>query len=273
MYRTQSSRFVGGGLVWLAMVLALTAPVLAGGAPGEYSATVTTGAPVAIPDSSHDCNDPLNPITNCGFESGLTGWGSEDVDIPFFALTVGPAGTNLGFGLFTSAPTEGTMSVQHGFDGDGATGSVGTIRVWQDVSLPPNTGDLVFDYRAGWDTTFGATLDRTFRVDVEPSGGGTALQTDVLLTAPANTTVGDNGLMEGVVNLSSFSNSDVRISFEWDIPEDLTGPAFFELDNVLVGVLPPPDIEIPTLSGVGLFGMILLLGGVSLLLIVKRRRA
>ena len=274
MNRHLSQRFTGYGIAGLAMLAVLVAP--AWGAEPEYTADIDTNAPFETPESSHDCNDVLNPITNCGFESGdFTGWGSEDMNIFFFPLGVGPAGTNVGFSFFTSAPTEGLSSVQHGFDGDGGTGPVDTIRVWQDLSLPPGSGDLIFDYRAAWDMTFGATLDRTFRVDIEPFGGGAALQTDTLLTAVAGQTVTDTGLQEGVIDVSSFAGSDVRISFEWDIPEDVTGPGFFELDNVLVEVNPVASatIDIPTLSGTGILAMILLLAAASSLVLANRRRA
>lgn len=266
-------RFVGFCLASFALAALLAAPVWS---QSEYSLDLTTGAPFESPESTHDCNDALNPLTNCGFESGdFTGWGTEDMGTPFFALGVAGGGNSPGFGLFTSAPTEGAFSAQHGFDGDGATGPVSAIRVWQDVSLPPGSGDLIFDYRGGWDLTFGGTIDRTFRVDVEPSGGGAALQSDTLLTAVQGATMLDTGPLEGIVDVSPFAGSDVRISFEWDIPEDFTGPGFFEVDNVLVEVTPTATatIEIPTVSGTGILAMILLLAAASSLVLARRRRA
>ncbi len=268
------SIFARYSLIGLALLTALAAPTW--GDEPEYTLDLTTGAPFDTPESTHDCNDVLNPITNCGFESGdFTGWGTEDAGTPFFAMAVAGGGISPGFGLFTSAPTEGAFSAQHGFDGDGATGPVSAIRVWQDLSLPPGSGDLIFDYRGGWDLTFGGVIDRTFRVDIEPIGGGAALQTDTILTALQGTTVLDTGSLEGLVDVSSHAGSDVRISFEWDIPEDFTGPGFFELDNVLVEVTPVASatVDIPTLSGTGILVMILLLMAASGFILANQRRA
>ena len=93
------------------------------------------------------------------------------------------AGSSPGFGFFTSAPTEGTSAALHGFDGDGP----GTIEIYQDLTLGGETA-LRFDYRAAWDLlNFGAILDRSFEVVVEPAGGGVPLQTDLILTASAGT--------------------------------------------------------------------------------------
>ena len=79
--------------------------------------------------------------------------GSGSAGLP---LRVGGAGLTPGSGLFTSAPTEGKFACLHGFDG-----FPGTIRVAQDFAVPAGTNTLQFDYRAGWDLTRDATLDRT----------------------------------------------------------------------------------------------------------------
>ena len=88
-------------------------------------------------------------------------------------------------GLFTSDPPQGLFAALTGFDGNGP----GTISLAQDVFLSPSATTLSFEYQCGWDlVTFGATLNRTFEVDIEPKGGGAPLQTDVILTALAGTT-------------------------------------------------------------------------------------
>jgi len=171
-----------------------------------------------------------NPFTNPGFETGdFTGWVTTDLSSPFFALTVGGAGLNPDPDFFLSAPTEGSFAALHGFDGDGP----GTIRIAQDVTLPPFIGLLEFDYRGAWDLALlPASLDRTFEVNVEPAGGGEPLQTDLILTATAGTIVLDTGPLTGSVDLSAFAGQTVRVSFDWFVPENLSGPAFFQLDNV-----------------------------------------
>jgi hypothetical protein len=137
---------------------------------------------------AQDCDlVPGNPIANCGFETGdFAGWVTQDLATPFFPLQVNVAGVSPGFGLFLSNPTQGVFAALNGFDGDGP----GTIRIAQDVVLPHGSDQLVFDYECGWNTAgFGATEDRTFEVNIEPSGGGVPLQTDLILTAQAQTIV------------------------------------------------------------------------------------
>ncbi len=216
-------------------------PTFVGAQP--YSADVTTRNDFDPGESAHDCTaDPLNPITNCSFETGdFSGWGTVDMTVPLYPLEVNTAGVNIGFGFFTSAPTQGSFAALHGFDGDGP----GTIQIYQDLTLPPGTGDMEFDYRGAWElVTFGATQDRTFTVEVEPSGGGGALQSDLILTAEAGTFVADTGPSSATVDLSGFAGDDVRISFEWFVPENLTGPGFFQLDNILVNVIPEADLVV-----------------------------
>jgi hypothetical protein len=182
----------------------------------------------------NDCNDPANPFQNCGFESGdFTSWTTQDHPFPFFPLTVDGAGVIPGFGLFTSDPTEGGSAALHGFDG--GTGP-NHIRIAQDVSVPGG-GLLEFDYRAGWDIVTFCTppcADRSFDVVIEPAGGGTPLATTHILTAPGGTVVLDTLDALGSVDLGAFAGQDVRVVFDWLVPEASTGPAFFQLDNVRV---------------------------------------
>jgi len=76
--------------------------------------------------------------------------------------------------------------------------------------------------------SFGATEDKTFEVNIEPSGGGAPLQTDLILTAEAGTTAipnsGNN--LVGIVDVSAFAGQSVRISFDWFVPQIFTGPVF-----------------------------------------------
>jgi IPTL-CTERM motif len=218
---------------------------------------------------AQDCSTvPANPIANCGFETGdFTGWVTQDFAVPFFALQVSGAGLSPGFGFFDSDPTQGVFAALNGFDGEGP----GTIRIAQDVSLPTGSTELVFDYRCGWSMLgFGATEDRTFEVNIEPSGGGAPLQTDLILTAQAGTqAVPDSGgNLTGIVDVSAFAGGPFRISFDWFVPQNFTGPAFCQLDNVSVTVSATP---IPTLSEWGLIAMAGVLGIVGLFAIRRRK--
>lgn len=239
-----------------------------------YSADFTTSNDFVTPESEHDCTaDPDNPVANCSFETGdFTGWGVADLTTPFLPYGVFPGGGSVGFGFFLTAPTQGTVSAVSGFDGDGASGATNTISLFQDLTLPNGLVNMEFDYRGAWDMTFGATLDRTFTVSVQPSGGGVPMQTDLFLTALPNETVTDTGSLSGNVDLTAFAGDDVRVSFDLFVPEDNTGPAQFELDNVLITAEEIVDpTEIPTLSQVGLIAMVLLLV-ISSSVIMRRRR-
>ena len=217
----------------LVVTALLLAPVAAMAAQPRYHAQVKRGLPFAE-GGAPDCNIANNAALNCGFETGgFPPWIPQDIPAPFFPLQVGTGGTSPGFGLFTSAPTEGNFAVLNGFDGDGP----GSIFVSQDIVLVATADNLTFDYRAGWDySVVGciATQDRIFRVHIEPAGGGPPLQTTVVFTAPASQCTNlDTGNLVGTVDISPFVNTPVRIVFEWFIPESFTGPAFFQLDNVL----------------------------------------
>jgi hypothetical protein len=170
-----------------------------------------------------------NVFTNGSFENGdFGGWVTQDMNNPFFPLQVGGAGITPGFGFFTSDPTDGSFAALHGFDGDGPN----TIRIAQDVTLPAEALFLEFDYRGAWNN--GGSQNRLFMVNIEPSGGEIPLQTDTILTAASGTNVFDTGDLHGSVDVSGFANSAVRISFDWFVPENFTGPAFFQLDNIVV---------------------------------------
>lgn len=212
------------------------------GADSPYKANVVTDQPFPLPPAP-DCNTADNALANCGFETAsFPPWIDTDLTGPFFPLVVDVGGISPGFGFFVSAPTEGTFAVLHGFDGDGATGATNAIRLEQDVTLLGGADNLTFDYRGAWDMTFGATQNRTFEVHIEPSGGGPPMQSDLILTATANTTNLDTGALDATVDISAFAGQAVRIVMEWTIPEDFTGPGFFQVDNVLLNSPVPVEL-------------------------------
>ncbi len=171
-------------------------------------------------------------LNNPSFETGdFTGWDATDLSGPFSPLQVSGAGNNPGGGFFDSAPTDGIYSLQNGFDGNGP----GHILAGQDFDVPLANSVLMFDYRAAWDLeTIPATIDRTFSVLIEPSGGGPPIESHVILVAPANTYVSDTGILQGLVDLMPYAGTTVYIEFDWWVPESMSGPAFFELDNIRI---------------------------------------
>lgn len=201
--------------------------------------------------------NPLDPIVNGSFETGdLTGWTVKELtaasnpSLPLSVRGAGveyPAPTFIAFpyilDYFTSAPTHGQWAVLHDFNGDdpATSGLANRRELYQDVTLPPGTTMLKFDYRAAWELfRFGSTQDRTFDVEIEPAGGGSTLLDQTILVAPNltieedtdNPTGGVGDYPPGSVDLSAFSNQSVRLKFVWNIPEPGTGFGFFQLDNI-----------------------------------------
>lgn len=191
-------------------------------------------------------------ITNGSFETGdFSGWTIQDIATPPLAVQVNSAGVSRGFGFFDSAPTDGRFAALHGFDGFGP----GTIRISQDITVT-NQSTIAFDYRAAWDLTFDANniIDRTFDVNIETAGGGANLANFNILIANAGTQILDSGDVFASVDLSGFVGQTVNLNFDWFIPQQTTGPAFFQLDNVrsTMAVSAPVGIM---LLGIGLAGL------------------
>ncbi|HHH28680.1 MAG TPA: hypothetical protein ENK57_10105 [Polyangiaceae bacterium] len=185
-----------------------------------------SGAEVCVQDACVEtCDD-------CGFEAGnLDVWDTQDLATPFYPLQVASAGASSTSSLFDCEPTEGTMALVHGFDGDGP----GTIEVGQDVTLAPvSVITLSFDYRAGWNLLSTSSQDRVFRVEVQPEGGGAPLATQLVLTAMAGTNTPDTGPKQATMDLSAFAGQTIHLRFVWEVPETFTGPGFFQLDAVSV---------------------------------------
>jgi uncharacterized membrane protein len=212
-------------------------------------------------------------LANPSFETGdLSGWDITDLGAPYIPVNVDIYGNRCPdmTGAFATHPTDGYYSLQTGFDGNGP----GDILAGQDFAVPVGNPYMVFNYRASWDMTYGATQARTFSVNVEPSGGGIPLFSQVLMTAEPSTTVYDTGVQMGVVDLSAFAGTTVYIEFDWWVPESGTGPALFELDNIQIvemvaisqiGPIPPGDIvpfvarvSIPPTANLGEFDVALI---------------
>jgi hypothetical protein len=186
-------------------------------------------------------------VANGSFETGdFSDWVTQDLLTPYVPLQVGGAGLSpLGFDFFRSAPTDGNFAALHGFDGDGP----GIIRIGQDIAVTADGNIIEFDYRAAWNLVsycFGC-LDRIFDVNIEVPGGGANLDSFNILTATAGTIELDTGDVTGVVDLSAFVGQAVRLSFDFLVPQDFTGPAFFQLDNIRV-IGPPPCFAIDAID-------------------------
>jgi len=186
-------------------------------------------------------------FVNGSFETGdFTGWVTQDLEMPFMEMEVVGAGVNNGFVALETEPTDREFCAVTGFDGE----EPGTIFLAQDLTVPAGRSMLQFDYAAGWDLdTFADPLeDRSFSVVVEPSGGGTALHATLIRTAVAGTIVEDTGLLSAMLDLSDFAGQEVRVKFEWIVPEAATGPAICQLDNVRLSGKKPVASEAASLK-------------------------
>jgi hypothetical protein len=201
-------------------------------------------------------------ITNGSFETGdFFGWTPTDIAVPFDVQGVLLGGTITLFDGFLGPnvviPSDGIFAQSNGFDGGGPD----TISLAQDIGVIAPGELLEFDYRAGWDLigfSFPGALDRLFEVFIEPAGGGIPLGSSLILTAPIGTdTFGgpnsDTGPLSGAIDLSPFAGTDARVNFVWSVPDDFTGPANAQLDNVTITIIPEPTTL--TLAALALLGM------------------
>jgi hypothetical protein len=131
--------------------------------------------------------------------------------------------------LLSSAPTDGNFSFVTGFDGDGP----GVISLAQDLSIPAKQSKLLFDLSTEWNLAdfASSSLDRSFSIVIEPSGGGAPLGMQEVLHVPAQSVDSLLGAT-ALVDLGEFAGQDVRLKFAWDVPESFSGPALFDLDHV-----------------------------------------
>jgi len=190
-------------------------------------------------------------VTNGSFETGdFTGWTVIDIPGVFDPAFVLPGGTPTAFDGFLGPnvviPTDGGFAANHGFDGDGMP-SPGEISISQDIGTPLAGELLAFDFRAGWDLisfVLPGALDRFFDVVIEPAGGGAPLGIFPQLTAAVGTdTFGgpnsDTGPLSGLIDLTPFAGTSIRVNFLWTIPDAFSGPANAQLDNV--HIIPAPS--------------------------------
>lgn len=193
---------------------------------------------VLLYKSAHDCTTSAgNLVTNCSFESGdFSGWIVKDMALTQAPLGVYPAGV-FSTGFFPpNAPSHGSFDAVHAYDGGGPD----NVLIQQDVTAAGGDCALEFDYRGAWQLAgFGATLPRTFDVRIEQPVGTTTFSQNIVTSAPGSTV--DTGIQSATVAIpaSAAAAGSARLVFEWIVPEFLTGPAHFEIDNVLLTCLEP----------------------------------
>lgn len=186
-------------------------------------------------------------VRNGSFETGdFSDWMVAELQQPYEPLAVLRRGTTTAFSGFLGSnvvlPTDGFFAASNGFDGAGP----GTFRLAQDIGIIASGDILTFDYRAGWDLlNFSSPdgLDRMFEVFIESPVGGTPPLRQLVLTAESGTSTAggpnsDTGPLSARFDLTPLAGTDARLAFVWTVPENFTGPANAQLDNVRV--IPEP---------------------------------
>jgi len=208
--------------------------------PGGLSVTnsfvVTVNAVNDVPSFALRAANTQSLINNGSFETGdFTGWIVSDTVNTSPNLAVRTNGASLGF--FSASASEGTKSATHGFSGTVA----GTIAISQDVIVPAGgAAALSFTYRLAWSTIgSSASAGRTFRMTVQPAGGGAELFTQTIFSAAPNTAGFQTANTPVTVDFSASAGQSIRIGFITDIPTGDAGNGSFQLDNVRLTATTP----------------------------------
>jgi hypothetical protein len=197
---------------------------------GDGGGTPADGTlqPGEIDQTAYLCR-PTPHFVNGDFELGnFTGWLTQDLTNPYNALVV-----------TGGSPLQGSFDVLTGFDGNGGPGN-DEIFVAQDLDLTGLTqASVTFDWSVpSCSLTFGATVDRTFSLVVEPAGGGAPLLTHLLHTCIAGVDTPHAPVIDEVVDISAVADQPIRVKFRWNVPENFVGPAESHLDDVRLAIAP-----------------------------------
>ena len=189
-------------------------------------------------------------LVNDSFETGnFAGWITQDLATPFFPLSVQATGAANTFAWpWSSTATNGNFVAFTGFDGAGP----GTIFIAQDAAVPVGTTNISFDWRAAWDLiTFcgQCQANRLLDFQIQPSGGGASLLSVNVLTAAAHTSNPDTGNQTATIDISAFAGQNVRLAWVMNIPENFTGPAQLQIDNINSPAVPEPATLLLVASG------------------------
>lgn len=181
-------------------------------------------------------------IINGGFETGdLTGWSfTGETQNSFDSRVEGgdfseASGWSSNFNFFTPESMGGSYSFFSGFDGP-----IQEITLSQNIGVIDQfTTAVSFDVRAGWDletyageSGYQVIEDRTIKVVITDNETQETLLSQSLFNAIGNTKVLDSGYQNVGINFQDIIGSDVTIAFVQNIPQDYTGPALIQLDNI-----------------------------------------
>jgi hypothetical protein len=195
------------------------------------------------PSQSWDFNVQFG--LNGSFESGdFSGWNVSTVSTggagtPFAPWTVSQAGAGgfSSYGIATTSPQAGVYDAWNGFDGAGPM----EYRMYQDVTVPSSgMPNLTWKDRAQWNFCCGATVGRTYSVQLRNPVTNAVLTTLYTFSTPTTAGYHDSGWLAHGSDLSSYAGQKVRLYFLEVIPENFTGPGQIEFDAISLGNGPLP---------------------------------
>jgi hypothetical protein len=200
------------------------------------SLTVAVLVLVTLPAQVYGAGVDL--IANGGFETGnFSGWTATSNGIAELTpWTVGPAG---GGWFGNTAPLAGQFDAYNGFDGDAGL----VYELFQNVAIPANhTAVLNTNHRIQYDSLgIISTFDRIFEISIRDLSNSvlTTLHSQSITMNGAPLT--DLGWDAKSFDVSSFAGSTVRVHFREFIPENFTGPANIEFDQISLIATPVPE--------------------------------
>ncbi len=187
-------------------------------------------------------------LENGSFETGdFTGWTVNQPNDEFVSWRVTGAGQGGGFldRLARTQPQDGEFVAWNDFNGAGPL----ELTMHQDIAIPATPeATLSWQERIQWDFTIflnRASQPRVHQVELRNPDTGELLEVlETFLTGTRVTNpTGDTGWQTRSADLSAFAGQTVRLVFQQDIPQNLTGLGQIEFDDVKLDVvLPIPHV-------------------------------
>jgi hypothetical protein len=183
-------------------------------------------------------------INNGGFEAGnFTNWsvtnnGSGGCDTDWMVNSTGQTGC-----LPLSPATEGANAAYNSFDGNGPQ----EFRLEQTFFVPNNIASAALSWfdQAVWNLTFGASLDREFRVDILASSGTVNVFSQIFEAGTSAQYDWTARLADVTSILQANEGQTLTLAFSNIIPQAFTGPGGFGLDQVSLDVTTSEPESVP----------------------------
>jgi hypothetical protein len=168
-------------------------------------------------------------FSNGGFESGdFSGWAAGDNGLsPLWPWSV-CSPFACGF-FFNNEPLEGAFNAVNGFDGSAGYEAF----LFQDIEVPAQGGSIALADRIQFDSLgIASSQPRVYELQLRDSSDNVLEilhQEEIFLNGQPYT---DLGWRQRGFDVSAHAGETVRLHVSLSVPEDFTGPAQFEIDDV-----------------------------------------